>query len=404
MLSRNFTMFFYLKKRNNYVKGKLPIYIRLTVNGERLELSTKRDCEPEKWNTQTGRKNGTKEDARVLNAYLDTMQFKIFDIHRKFLESGQEMTAQIVKNKINGVADKPKLVLETFQQHNDKLEQLVGTDYALGTLIRYQTTLEHTKEFILSKYQKPDIDIQKLDYDFISDFEFYMKTVRRCSHNTTMKYLQNFKKIVLLCIKKGWLQKDPFFAFKMVKHEVDRSALTSLEMQNISNKDFENERLNQVRDIFLFCCYTGLAYADVYKLRRSEIVEGIDGEKWLNIKRQKTDTPSRIPILPMAMVVIQKYKDHPQCISQDRILPVLSNQKMNAYLKEIGDICGINKVITFHLARHTFATTVTLTNGVPIESVSKMLGHRNIKTTQQYAKIVDKKISDDMKRLKTILE
>jgi hypothetical protein len=133
MLSRNFTMFFYLKKRNNYVKGKLPIYIRLTVNGERLEVSTKKDCEPEKWNTQTGRKNGTKEDARILNAYLDTMQFKIFDIHRKFLESGQQMTAQIVKNKINGVADKPKLVLETFQQHNDKLEQLVGTDYALGT-------------------------------------------------------------------------------------------------------------------------------------------------------------------------------------------------------------------------------------------------------------------------------
>jgi site-specific recombinase XerD len=293
--------------------------------------------------------------------------------------------------------------LEVFQEHNDKLEQLVGSDYALGTLGRYKTTYDHTKAFILWKYKISDVDILKLDYDFISSFEFWMKTVRKIGHNTTMKYLANFKKIVIICIKNGWLVRDPFIAYKMTIREVDRNALTSIEMQAISNKEFDNERLDQVRDIFLFCCYTGLAYADVFKLKRSEIIDGMDGEKWLSIKRQKTDTSSRIPILPMAMIVLNKYKEHPQCVAKKKVLPVLSNQKMNSYLKEIGDVCGVHKPITFHLARHTFATTVTLTNGVPLESVSKMLGHRNIKTTQQYAKIVDKKISDDMARLKEIL-
>lgn len=404
MLSRNLTMFFYLKKRSNYKSGKLPIYIRITVEGERMEISTKRECEPEKWNSQTGRKNGTKDDTRTLNAYLDALQFKIYEIQRQIIESNSSLTAELVRNRINGVADKSKGILEVFQDHNKKLEQLVGSDYALGTLTRYKTTYDHTKTFILWKYKTSDVDILKLDYDFISSFEFWMKTVRKIGHNTTMKYLTNLKKIVFICIKNGWLAKDPFIAFKMTIKEVDRDALTSIEIQKISNKDFENERPDQVRDIFLFCCYTGLAYADVFKLKRSEIIDGIDGEKWLSIKRQKTDTPSRIPVLPMAMMVLDKYQQHPQCVTKDKLLPVLSNQKMNSYLKEIGDVCGVTKPITFHLARHTFATTITLTNGVPLESVSKMLGHRNIKTTQQYAKIVDKKISDDMRNLRAVLE
>ncbi|WP_019946040.1 site-specific integrase [Dyadobacter beijingensis] len=175
----------------------------------------------------------------------------------------------------------------------------------------------------------------------------------------------------------------------MTKHEVDRQALKGPEQQAITNRNFGRGRLAQVRDIFLFCCYTGLAYADVFKLKRSEIIDGSD-EKWIVIKRQKTASPSRIPLLPQALSIIAIYDEHPQCVDQDKLLPVLSNQKMNSYLKEISDLCGSTKAITFPLARYTFTTTVTLTNGVPIESVSKMLGHRNIKTTQLYAKIVDK--------------
>jgi len=403
MLSKSFTLLFYLKKRNNYVKGGLPIYMRLTIDGQRIEISTKRDCEPEKWNSIAGRKNGVKEDVKLLNAYLDTLQSKVYEVHRQLIESRRQITAESVKNLLVGNTVKPRMIVEIFQEHNDKMAKLVGLDYAPGTLERYRTSLEHTRDFIKYKYKVTDLAIEKLDYEFIADYEFWMKTVRKCSHNTTMKYLSNFKKIVLLCIKRGWIARDPFYAYKMTKHEVDRQALTATELQLISNRDFGQGRLDQVRDIFLFCCYTGLAYADVHKLKRSEIVEGADGEKWVVIKRQKTDSPSRIPLLPQALSIVSEYDEHPQCINQDRVLPVLSNQKMNSYLKEISDLCGIAKPVTFHLARHTFATTVTLTNGVPIESVSKMLGHRNIKTTQLYAKIVDKKIGDDMRKLREVL-
>lgn len=218
-----------------------------------------------------------------------------------------------------------------------------------------------------------------------------------------MKYLTNFKKIVMICVKNGWLARDPFSNFQMSRKAVNRVALTEAELNRIAEKDFGNDRLNQVRDVFLFCCFTGLAYIDVYKLNRKDIIDGIDNEKWLVIERQKTESQSRIPLLPVALEILDRYADHPHCEAKGKLLPVSSNQKTNAYLKEIADLCRIEKYLTFHLARHTFATTVTLTNGVPIESVSKMLGHSSIKTTQIYAKIVDRKISDDMKVLKAKL-
>ncbi len=402
MLTKTFTLLFYLKKRSNYVKGKLPIYLRVTVDGQRFELATKRYCDPEKWNAASGKQNGTREEARLLNTYLETMQTKVFEVRRQLIEANIEITAEAVKAKLSGVSDKPNLILEIFQAHNDQVSKLIGIDYARGTLKRYETSLAHTRKFIQWKYNSDDVDISKLDYDFISGYEFWLKTIRKCDHNTSMKYLANFKKIVLICVKKGWLVRDPFYAYKMSKREVDRQALTQSELTRVSVKEFGTERLALVRDIFVFCCYTGLAYADVYKLKRSEVIEGFDGGDWITIKRQKTDSPSRIPLLPPAFEIIKKYEGHPQVFTGDRLLPVLSNQKMNAYLKEIADLCGIDKVITFHLARHTFATTVTLSNGVPIESVSKMLGHSNIRTTQMYAKVIDRKISEDMKKIKAL--
>lgn len=264
--------------------------------------------------------------------------------------------------------------------------------------------MEHTRNFILWKFQVSDLDASRINYDFVSDYAFWLKSIRNCNHNSTMKYLSNFKKIVLLCMKQGWLQKDPFLGFKLTRREVERAFLTKLELQDIASRQFATERLNYVRDIFLFSCFTGLAYADVKKLKRSEIVIGIDGEKWVITKRQKTDISSRIPLLSASLEILAPYENHPQCMNEGRLLPVLSNQKMNAYLKEIADLCGINKNLTFHIARHTFATTVTLSNGVPIESVSKMLGHKNLRTTQHYAKILDKKVSEDMIALRKRLD
>jgi site-specific recombinase XerD len=199
----------------------------------------------------------------------------------------------------------------------------------------------------------------------------------------------------------GWLNKDPFTNYKSKVKEVERVYLTEEEIQTIINKDFKIERVGMVRDIFVFSCFTGLAYIDVKQLTKNHIGLGIDGDKWIFKNRQKTDTASKIPLLPMAQEIINKYENHPVCINEDRLLPIFSNQKMNAYLKEIADICEINKDLTFHIARHTFATTVTLSNGVPLETVSKMLGHTSLKTTQHYAKILDRKISEDMMILKS---
>lgn len=294
------------------------------------------------------------------------------------------------------------MLMEIFQQHNDQMAALikVGKDFAPGTLERYHTCRDHIRSFIQWKFGIDDIDIKRLNFEFASELEFWLKTERSCAHNTTMKYISNLKKIVNSCIRKGWLTKDPFSGFKMTKQEIERVALTELELQKINAKTFPTDRLNFVKDIFLFSCYTGLDYADVKKLRRTEIAPGIDGNYWIFTNRQKTETQSRVPLLPPAMAIVEKYKDYGVCSDSGFVLPVLTNQKMNAYLKEIADVCGITKILTFHIARHTFATTITLSNGVPIETVSKMLGHLNLKTTQHYAKVLDKKVSDDTFKLR----
>jgi integrase len=256
--------------------------------------------------------------------------------------------------------------------------------------------LSHTIEFLQWKYKVSDIEITKIDHAFVTDYEFWLRSVRNCANNTAVKYIKNFNKIIKICLANDWLDKNPFANYKSKVKEVERVYLSENEIQNIIDKDLENERLSLVRDIFLFSCFTGLAYIDVKNLTKSHISIGIDGEKWIFTHRQKTESASKIPILPVTQIIIDKYEDHPQSVNQDKLLPILSNQKMNAYLKEIAGICKIEKELTFHIARHTFATTVTLTNGVPIESVSKMLGHKNLRTTQHYAKVLDKKVSEDM--------
>jgi site-specific recombinase XerD len=209
--------------------------------------------------------------------------------------------------------------------------------------------------------------------------------------------------VVNIALANDWLMKDPFLKFKGSIKEVERDFLSTEELQSIEDKKFTISRLDEVRDMFVFSCYTGLAYADIAKLSLNEIEIGIDKQKWIYTHREKTETKSNIPLLPKALEIIEKYKNHPECVISGKLLPLRSNQKMNAYLKEIAILCEITKNLTFHSARHTFATTVTLTNGVPIESVSSMLGHKNIRTTQIYAKVVEKKVSEDMKKLKSRL-
>ena len=399
-MNKTFNLLFFIKKSKIKANGTAPIYLRITIDGKPKEIASKRYIEPEKWDSRLQKVSGSSEEVKSLNFYLKTLEQQVYDAHHSMMKDKTTATASSLKSKLQGTEQRARMLVPIFQKHNDKVETLVGQEFPPGTLERYKTSLKHTIEFIEWKYSVSDIDIKNIDHTFITEYEFFLRSVRKCSNNTAVKYIKNFKKIVKLCISNGWLEKDPFVNYKAKIREVEREFLSQEEIQTIYEKVFTTERLNQVKDIFVFACFTGLAYIDVKQLTLSNISMGIDGGKWIFTHRQKTETASRIPLLPIPEELIKKYATHPQCINENKLLPVLSNQKMNSYLKEIADVCDIKKDLTFHIARHTFATTVTLTNGVPIESVSKMLGHTNIKTTQHYAKILDKKVSDDMQVLR----
>jgi site-specific recombinase XerD len=394
------SILFYAKRAKASVNGLVPIYTRITINGKRIELSSNRFVEMSKWSTEAGKMKGNSEEARSINSHLDMLKIQIIDMQMELVHKKIPVTTETLKSKILGVDERQRMLIPIFQDHNNKIKELVGKEYAPGTLERYKTSLSHTIEFLQWKYKVSDIEINNIDHAFVTDYEFWLRSVRNCANNTAVKYIKNFSKIIKLCLANDWLDKNPFANYKSKVKEVERVYLSEEEIQNIINKDFKTERLSLVRDIFLFSCFTGLAYIDVKNLTKSHISIGIDGEKWIFTHRQKTETASKIPILPLTQMIIDKYANHPKGNNEDRLLPILTNQKMNAYLKEIAGVCEIEKELTFHIARHTFATTVTLTNGVPIESVSKMLGHKNLRTTQHYAKVLDKKVSEDMKILR----
>lgn len=399
-MNTKLSVLFFVKRTKTNANGLLPIFIRVTVNGERIEFSTKRFTTSDKWSVEGNRMKGTSAEARATNFFLDTLKSKVYDYQQQLIREDEEVNTENMRNKILGVEKRSHMIVGIFQQHNDEIRALIGKYYAAATLVRYETSLKHTVNFIKWKYKVSDLDIRKIDHEFITSYEFYLKSVCNCCQNTTSKYIKNFGKIIRICLANGWLQKNPFINYKSKMVEVERAFLSMEEIETMLNKVFVSDRLNQVKDIFLFSCFTGLAYADVKKLSRKNIAIGVDGERWIYINRTKTDTRSNIPILPIVAYLLEKYEGHPQVVNQDKLLPILSNQKMNSYLKEIADVCEINKELTFHIARHTFATTVTLSNGVPIESVSKMLGHKNLKTTQYYAKILDLKVSNDMQILR----
>lgn len=399
---QTFSILFWVSK-NRHKNGKAPLSVRITVDGKRVELSAQREVSLLEWDARAQMVTGRSQEAKQINNHLAMLKARLLNCHGKLEARGATITAETLKNEFTGVAEKPRLLLPIIQQHNDDIKKLIGKDYSKATWIKYNTTQKHITEFLKWKYNLSDINLKRLNFEFITDFEFYLKSEKSIDVNTNAKYIKNLKKIIKECVCKDWLQKDPFMAYKIKAKKTEREFLTDLELQSIQEKHFTIDRLNQVKDIFLFSCYTGLAYIDVFNLTTNNISLGIDGEKWIFTHRQKTETASRIPLLQPALAILNKYANHPQANNNGKLLPVPSNQKTNAYLKEIAACCGITKELTFHVARHTFATTVTLTNGVPIESVSKMLGHKKLQTTQHYAKILDKKVSMDMQVLKSKL-
>lgn len=396
-----FAVSFYLKKYKA-TDGKAPIYARITVDGKRVDLSVKQGIEQANWNAMKGMAKGNREDIRSLNTFLERMRSSIVSQYQEMLLQKKVITAEAIKNAFQGTDLKEYSLCKLMEYHNTNLKGSLSW----GTMKNYFTTQKYLQNFMKKRYNITDIYLSELTFKFITEFEMFLRNhkpidhQRPLSNNGVMKHIERLRKMISMAERMEWIEKDPFAKYKLKFERVGREFLTKEELDRLETHKFQIDRLDWVRDLFVFSCYTGLAYIDVMRLKQSNVSVGIDGEYWLVTSRQKTSNPVRVPLLPKALEIIEKYKNHPRSIAEDTLLPVISNQRLNAYLKEIADLCSIPKDLTFHLARHTFATTVTLTNGVPIESVSKMLGHSSITTTQVYAKVIEQKLSEDMKALR----
>jgi hypothetical protein len=326
-MDNSISILFYLKRVKVNAQGLAPIFQRITINGRRLDNSTGKFVDPDKWHSEMSKMRGTSEEARSINGHLENLKSKILNVEKNLIKKDISVNFESFKNELTGKKERERMLIPIFQEHNRKIKELVGQEYAPGTLERYETSLKHTKNFLLWKYNLTDINIEKIDHAFITEYEFYLRSERKCANNTAVKYIKNFHKIINQCMANGWLNKDPFSNYKAKVKDVVRVYLTEEEIQTIINKDFKIERVAIVRDIFVFSCFTGLAYIDVKQLTKNNISLGIDGDKWIFKNRQKTDTTSKIPLLPMAQEIINKYENHPVCINEDRLLPILSNQK-----------------------------------------------------------------------------
>ena len=391
-----FGLLFYIRRDKTNKRGEAPVFMRLTINGERADASIKRFIEPHAWNSAKGKANEKSRGGKDLNLYLDAISANILRIQRDLELDKKEVSAQIILNRYLGKEQSDRhTLMEVFRAHNEKCRALSGISLAPATVIRYETTLRLTEEFLQKNYKKEDCYLDEVTNQFIEDFEFFLKTVRRCCHNTTTKYLLNFKKIIRIALAKGWMKKDPFAQVHFHFEPVEREFLEKQELKAMLNKEITITRLAQVRDIFCFCCLTGLAFTDVQQLKAEHLVADIHGKIWIRKARQKTKNMCNIPLLEEAQKIIDRYRDHPYCQTHGALLPVCSNQKMNSYLKELADICGIRKNLSTHCARHTFAT-LTLASGATIDNVAKMLGHANVNMTRRYAKVLDSSIMRDM--------
>jgi len=399
MRRATFSILFYLKKSKKTEDSVYPIYARITIGGSRAEFSMQHNISDKNWNPVKGRVRGLGHDVKKINSSLEFTKSKIYGYKLELEQEGKTVTPASLRDKYKGVSSSDeKTILGIFKEHNDRCRKLVNIDFAPGTVERYETSYKHVENFMYKVYNKKDVTINQVTPKFIHDFEYYLKIERKCNHNTTTKYLKNFKKIIKIALANYWIVKDPFSNIKFSIKEVDIAFLTEEELSNIMSKKLEFDRLRLVRDVYVFACFTGLAFIDVKNLKRSHI-ENIDGALWIKKRRQKTKNWSHIPLLEPAIDIINKYKNHPTCRNTDLVLPVMSNQNMNAYLKEIAVACKIKKNLSTHTARHTFATTVTLSNNISIEVVSKMLGHSSIDMTKKYARVVDDLIQRDMQKL-----
>jgi len=381
---------FLARKAMSKKTGMVPIYCRVRYGDTTAQFSTKIDVPYINWDSKRTRVKGNSKKA--MNLKLETLRISIIEKYDALIKTNVIITAKTIIDYYKNDTLIMNSVINVFKQHNTNMKSLIGIEYSYGSYKNYKTTLKHLIKYINTKYNANDIFLNKIKYEFIYNFSQFLLLHTECNHNGMMKHIQRFKKITNFFINNKYKKNDPFAGFKISFKKSNRVYINKQELHTLKNITL-NDSLSKVRDIFLFACYTGLSYIDLYNLSLKNIRKGYDNLQWIYVKRHKTNIPSNIPILPPAFSILKKYKKQKNI---NRIFPMISNQKMNKALKEIAHLCNFNKKLTFHSARHTFATTVTLTNGVPIETVSKMLGHNNIKTTQLYARVIDSKISSDM--------
>jgi integrase/recombinase XerD len=381
------------------------LYARITVNSKRANISLKKKIDINTWDKAKSRVKGNSQEARIINQYIEQTKSSIFQTYQELKSERKLITAQLIKARFLGTDNEKQTIQGVIKYHNEYLAHKLHKD----TLRSYKTSQRYILEFIKGKYKTSDVYLENLNYQFIIGFENFLrnyvckKSLRKIGNNTTIKHIKRLRKMINMAIALEWLNKDPFIKFKAKLEKREREFLTQIELEFIEDYESKISRLDLVKDLFLFSCYTGIAYVDIMELTNKNILKGMDGNLWIETTRVKTKTAVRLPLLEVPETILSKYKTDIRAIAIDKLFPKISNQKLNSYLKEIADLCGIKKNLTFHMARHTFATTVTLTNGVPIESVSKMLGHTKLTTTQIYAKVVESKVSDDMNHLRSIL-
>ncbi|MCB0465131.1 MAG: site-specific integrase [Flavobacteriaceae bacterium] len=371
------------------------IFVRVTVNGKRIEISLQRSVPQIMWDSTKSSVRGNSQEARIINNHIQQTRSMLYDCYSQLKKEGRIITASVIKARFLGTDNDNKTLTQLLSYHNQVMVKVLRP----GTLKNYRTTESYIQKFLTKKYGS-DVYLRQLNYAFVIDFEMYLHSIEGLNNNGLMKHMERLKKLFKLALRLEWIDKDPSANYQLKFDRTERGYLTEEELKTLEEGELEKPSHQMTRDIFVFACYTGLSYADVKNLESSNIIIGIDGSKWISTQREKTSTAVRVPILDKAKEIMDKYADNPKSIYANKLLPVYSNQKMNQYIKEVCTKLEIQKDLTFHVARHTFATTVTLSNGVPIETVSKLLGHTKIATTQIYARVIERKVSEDMQFLR----
>lgn len=396
-----FKILFYLKRNAPKKSGLVPVMCRITVNGKISQFSCKLDVEEKLWNVQSGKMSGKSLASQEANRMLDKIRVGVTKAYQEISDKDNYVTAEKVRNTFLGMGQNHKTLLAVFRQHNEDYAKQVGKMKSQRSYWKYCTAYNHLSEFIKQRYKMSDIALKELTPAFITDFELFLRIEKNHCTNTIWSYMMPLKRMVYMSINNGWLQRDPFYAYSISPEPTKRGFLTKEEIALLINGKFKKQSYELIRDLFIFCTFTGLTFIDMYNLTTGNLQTSFDGHLWIKTNRQKTGVESDIRLLDVPLRIIRKYEGMAE---GDKLLPVPCYANCKYGLKVIAKKCGIEKNVTWHMSRHSYATTVCLSNDVPIETLSKMLGHRSIRTTQIYAKITGEKISRDMELLSQKIE